>query len=847
MSNKNNIKKLMLPYGILKNDLKRSSTLNRNGGTPEIINLYDVLEEGLSRGYWSAENSTISPISIGNSVYTTTSSAIQALSDDKHQRLTDLERDALTPEEGTTIYNTDSSELQYYNGTEWRRFQNQSVLFSIPSLVAWYLNEQGNQPSTVNGQIVDAKEGQSRPQKLGRVYNFDGVIDHLLFPHLTGIETVVSYYGTSTPTISAGRIDFTAGTIKDLLLSDGTFLKCEEESGIISFDSSGNGNHGSIVTGDINVFHSTDVGVLKSWSNDIGYTENLGTVIPRNELDTAKDVLGNDLQYTGRVKYNIDVVESPCGNFDGINDKLSFTDLTGITIISSEGTSIPSINGNDINFTAGTCWNLVLSDGTNLTFTEKMGLIIYDVSENNNHGTLTTSDVDAFWSQTQDSYHYALKNGFNKVKFVDGTTDQITVDNSESWLENIGDYFEIVFDCRSVDFHVLGWAINSAGNTGVYIRGTNGVHSIYIQGTNCFASPKFTNLIDLRSQRLTRTGTTEITCSYVFQDGSTEEYAITTPNFSGITFDVIHDLFGTRPKDMALIKIDNNGTVYNPQNGYTGMTFGAGVRELIAPIKINETYTNPASNWNYPPSKLKATATPAFLKKFVHGGTFDGTHYLTFNSTINLTGAFDIHAFVKHNFNTGQYVIAGDTPDGTSNKKISILNGSYFVRVVSSIDNSVSAGTVGIVRKIKLSRDESNIVTLTVDGIVHTLFSGVAQIGTMTINGISELNNNFNGCLSGIKIFDKGVLVAEEPLNGTLNNTTLAGLESTFWVEEYNNLLFDASGTPVSHNPESIEGNYLGLNTMFSSIQSTAISDIIIFNQPQTGNNLNNILTYTNQ
>ena len=46
---------------------------------------------------------------------------------------------------------------------------------------------------------------------------------------------------------------------------------------------------------------------------------------PRDELETSKDVLGNDLQHSGLVKLNADLVESTCASLDSNNDFIDFS------------------------------------------------------------------------------------------------------------------------------------------------------------------------------------------------------------------------------------------------------------------------------------------------------------------------------------------------------------------------------------------------------------------------------------------------------------------------------------------------------------------------------------------
>ncbi len=50
------------------------------------------------------------------------------------------------------------------------------------------------------------------------------------------------------------------------------FWKCDEGGGSISYDASGNENHGEINDATLSMFHGTDIGIIKSWQNDFGYT-----------------------------------------------------------------------------------------------------------------------------------------------------------------------------------------------------------------------------------------------------------------------------------------------------------------------------------------------------------------------------------------------------------------------------------------------------------------------------------------------------------------------------------------------------------------------------------------------
>ena len=130
------------------------------------------------------------------------------------------------------------------------------------------------------------------------------------------------------------------------------------------------------------------------------------------------DVNGKALVQSGRSKFPARFVGSSCSEWDGVK-YLTVSGLVGTeTVVSSGGTTTPSISAGRIDFTAGTCWNLLLSDGTRLTFAEEAGSTAYDVSGNGNHG---------IWSGTpaytrQDEFHWNICNGWGDAvnDLVDG-------------------------------------------------------------------------------------------------------------------------------------------------------------------------------------------------------------------------------------------------------------------------------------------------------------------------------------------------------------------------------------------------------------------------------------------
>jgi hypothetical protein len=81
------------------------------------------------------------------------------------------------------------------------------------------------------------------------------------------------------------------------------------------------------------------------------------------------------------------------------------------TVVRSGGTSTPSISAGRIDFTVGTCWDLLLSDGTYYPLSNCNGIGISDASGNENHGILTSAVLANAWGATQDEFNYNLLNG----------------------------------------------------------------------------------------------------------------------------------------------------------------------------------------------------------------------------------------------------------------------------------------------------------------------------------------------------------------------------------------------------------------------------------------------------
>ena len=144
-------------------------------------------------------------------------------------------------------------------------------------------------------------------------------------------------------------------------------------------------------------------------------------LIPRDESDPTKDTQGNTLQWSGsafprRPEYR----GSYLSTWNGTTEYLAAAHLGGAeTVISNIGTSTPSISAGRVDFTAGTCSALVLSDGTIYTLSEGVGSTVHDISGNGNDGTITNASTATegagFWAGRIDGEANAhnINNGFS--------------------------------------------------------------------------------------------------------------------------------------------------------------------------------------------------------------------------------------------------------------------------------------------------------------------------------------------------------------------------------------------------------------------------------------------------
>lgn len=146
----------------------------------------------------------------------------------------------------------------------------------------------------------------------------------------------------------------------------------------------------------------------------------LGSAVPC--IDLAVQSLGETFQGDDGKYYQADIIgDRECeilgggvGNFDGLR-AIEFSDLSGVTIVDYTGTSTPTINGNVIECTVGVLYYLELSDGSKYYFNAGAGSVVFDISDNSNHGTLITGSEVGFQTFEQGVYSYLNNYGYSKL------------------------------------------------------------------------------------------------------------------------------------------------------------------------------------------------------------------------------------------------------------------------------------------------------------------------------------------------------------------------------------------------------------------------------------------------
>jgi hypothetical protein len=133
------------------------------------------------------------------------------------------------------------------------------------------------------------------------------------------------------------------------------------------------------------------------------------------------------------------LVQSACVITDGVSDKLLIASLTGSeTVSSSGGTATPTVAAGEITFTAGTCWDLQLSNGSIYPLDDLSGAISKDTYlPNSAHGTWSTGGgglATVRAGRTDDFHNFALNGGTVALRIADDGVIPVLANSPDTGL-----------------------------------------------------------------------------------------------------------------------------------------------------------------------------------------------------------------------------------------------------------------------------------------------------------------------------------------------------------------------------------------------------------------------------
>jgi hypothetical protein len=163
----------------------------------------------------------------------------------------------------------------------------------------------------------------------------------------------------------------------------------------------------------------------------------------------------------------------------------------------------------------------------------------------------------------------------------------------------------------------------------------------------------------------------------------------------------------SEPDLFVPLKSDGTALTITPPSGYT------------------KTSDNPAGPWLYEGDEtyvdfdVVANANQ-WLEQRWQESEGDGVGYLTLDSAITLSGAFDVEFLHYASSYASAESIIGHSSETS---QIGFSSTKYFIRVLNggSSDNTIAAPSINQWHSVKIARDSSDIVTATIDGTETTL------------------------------------------------------------------------------------------------------------------------------
>lgn len=562
----------------------------------------------------------------------------------------------------------------------------------------------------------------------------------------------------------------------------------DEEAGLTAFDS------------------STQEGMNAEYESDFssgvdGFTLLLNTAVT-NEGGAlkAEAINGSGAHYTNRTntfligrKYIISgEIRIPSTNIKndgiyvysgGVQGILQF-DPSSTDAWESFSVETAAIQNNGLRFYATDGGSTVFNaDGD---YFEVRNIVVTPYVEEGKHGTLSGGVTNT----TQDVVTFPNTKGYSEgLSLTTNTT--ATVSPAEGFLQNEGDYFEMAVSVLNSGTWSFG--INT-GNTGFYFR-SNGVHSIYFNGT-AYGIPSTSVTGDRIAKFRAVRGTSYVVC-YLYTSDDLDNPASSATwswNITTATFANINEVYGgNRPNTLRYI--DNNGTIYNAENNWNGITWTGGTQEdCVIPASLDSD-TPTLDIFGSPLTYTGKAPKPARLVKS-HCLTLNGVdEYGVFND-VELT-TFDISARIKTSSATIQQIFADD---GSENNQFRInADGNFRVITLATVGLDESTTGVNVAdgewHKVRFTNDGTTLKIyvddneeLSVGGDNSTF--NLNEFGTRNTGG----NDLFTGEMCDLVIKDNvdGTILLHYPLaegngltaydaSGNDNHGTITGNLTNIW------------------------------------------------------------------
>jgi hypothetical protein len=236
-----------------------------------------------------------------------------------------------------------------------------------------------------------------------------------------------------------------------------------------------NDAQGSIIIGNVELYHNKTIDEAKIITPQYSVTNPIIGKVPQSPTNPAQDILGNLLTNPG-VGTNHLAVTGYGGTFAGATEYLTNAGLVGTeTVVTSIGTSTPTVSAGRIDFDAGWCSYILLSNGDEIIIESRKDSVqpsVWDRVNGNEYVIVgATLGVDGFWS-AEKSGSLLLDGGFTEGLSVGG--ELVANSTFANWTDDDPDNYVILNEDASnyITEHVDGARLISDNTSALSLRAT---------------------------------------------------------------------------------------------------------------------------------------------------------------------------------------------------------------------------------------------------------------------------------------------------------------------------------------------------------------------------------------